>query len=382
MSYGYRSVPVGMNERGEVQGFQLEIVPEQAEVIREIFRRYAAGESLQKIAADLNARGIRGPGRKTTKPSTWSVPALYGTPKAGSGLLNNELYIGSYIWNRREWLKDPDDATRRVPRMRPRSEWKVAERPDLRIIDDATWTAVRQRMDAPRRKGGQRGRGPAPRTLLGGLLRCGVCGGAIMAVHKRYYGCAAHKDRGPAVCSGTFAPRAETEQRLISELRNQALSPEAIARIGARVRQLLADLQRQASSEAGATPARIAAAEAEVARLVDAVAEMGLSSALKQRLKTAEADLQALQGQSAKATAPLLMPDKRRIEIRVREVMTRIETELAADVDRARKILAEKLGKITVEERDDGVYAQMDIGPVLLEAAGADVAGTGCGGRI
>ena len=53
-----------------------------------------------------------------------------------------------------------------------------------------------------------------------------------------------------------------------------------------------------------------------------------------------------------------------------------------ADVDRARKILAEKLGTITVEELDDGVYAQMDIGPVLLEAAGADVAGTGCGGRI
>ena len=284
MSYGYRSVAVGMNERGEVDGFRLEIVPEQAGIIREIFERYAAGESLQRIAADLNARGVRGPGRKTTKPSTWSVAALYGTPKAGSGLLNNELYIGRYIWNRREWLKDPDDATRRVPRMRPRSEWKVAERPDLRIIDDATWAAVRQRMDAPRKKGGQRGRGPAPRTLLGGLLRCGVCGGAMVAVHKRYYGCAAHKDRGPAVCPGTFAPRAETEQRLISELRNQALSPEAIARIGARVRQLLADLQRQASSEAGATPARIAAAEAEVARLVDAVAEMGLSSALKQRL--------------------------------------------------------------------------------------------------
>ena len=381
MSYGYRSVPVGMNERGEVQGFQLELVPEQAEVIREIYRRYAAGESLQRIAADLNARGIRGPGRKTTKPSTWSVAALYGTPKAGSGLLNNELYIGRYIWNRREWLKDPDDATRRVPRMRPRSEWKVAERPDLRVIDDATWAAVRQRMDAPRKKGGQRGRGPAPRTLLGGLLRCGVCGGAMVAVHKRYYGCAAHKDRGPAVCSGTFAPRSETEQRLISELRSQALSPEAIARIGARVRQLLADFQRQASSEAEATPARIATAEAEVARLVDAVAEMGLSEALKRRLKTAEVDLQALRNRPT-TSAPFTLPDRRMIEIRVREVMTRIETELAADVDRARKILAEKLGRITVEEREDGVYAQMDIGPVLLEAAGADVAGTGCGGRI
>lgn len=64
----------------------------------------------------------------------------------------------------------------------------------------------------------------------------------------------------------------------------------------------------------------------------------------------------------------------------MREVMTRIEAGLAADVDRARKILAEKLGHITVEERDDRVYAQMDIGPVLLEAVGADVAKPGFGG--
>jgi site-specific DNA recombinase len=102
MSYGYRSVPVGMNDRGEADGFRLEIVADQAEIVREIYTRYAAGESLQRIAADLNARGIPGPGRKKSKASTWSVSALYGTPLAGSGLLNNELYVGRYIWNRRE----------------------------------------------------------------------------------------------------------------------------------------------------------------------------------------------------------------------------------------------------------------------------------------
>jgi DNA invertase Pin-like site-specific DNA recombinase len=381
MSYGYRSVAVGMNERGEVDGFRLEIVPEQAEVLREIFQRYAAGESLQRIAADLNARGIRGPGRKASKPSTWSVAALYGTPAAGSGVLNNELYIGRYIWNRREWVKDPDDATRRVPRMRPQHEWKVVERPDLRIIDDELWAAVRLRMDRPRKKGGQRGRGRAPRTLLGGLLRCGVCGGAMIAATKRYYGCAAHKDRGPAVCTGTFAPRGETERRLISELRDHVLGPEAVARIGDRVRQLLADLERRATNEIETTPARIAAAEAEVARLVDAVAEMGLSDALKRRLKTAEDELQALKKQRTTSSS-CAVPDRKQIEQRVRKAITRIETELAADIDRARKILTEKLGLITVEERDDGVYAQMDIGPVLLEVAGADVAKTGCGGPI
>lgn len=60
----------------------------------------------------------------------------------------------------------------------------------------------------------------------------------------------------------------------------------------------------------------------------------------------------------------------------------RLETALSTDVECARKILADKLGDIVVEEKDDGVYAQMDIGPVLLEAAGANVAGRGCGGRI
>src|SRR5262249_49506151 len=54
LGYGYRSVPVGSNARGEAEGFRLEIVDEQANIVREIFTRYAAGEGLQSIAADLN----------------------------------------------------------------------------------------------------------------------------------------------------------------------------------------------------------------------------------------------------------------------------------------------------------------------------------------
>ena len=84
---------------------------------------------------------------------------------------------------------------------------------------------------------------------------------------------------------------------------------------------------------------------------------MGLSDALKRRLKTAEDELQALKKQQA-TSAPRALPDRKKIDLRVREVLTRLESELAADIDRARKILAEKLGPITVEERDDGVYAR------------------------
>ena len=76
LSYGYRSVVAGVNGRGEPIGHRLEIDEAQAVVVRGIFARYAAaGESCQRIAADLNARGVRGP-----RGGTWCVSALYGSP--------------------------------------------------------------------------------------------------------------------------------------------------------------------------------------------------------------------------------------------------------------------------------------------------------------
>ena len=382
MSYGYRSVPVGMNDRGEADGFRLEVIPGQATIVREIFARYAAGEGITRITADLNTRHVPGPGRKKSKPSTWSATALYGTPRAGSGLLNNELYIGRYIWNRREWVKDPDNPTRRVPRMRPREEWQIAERPDLRIVDDATWAAVRARLDKPRLQSGQRGRGRAPRTLFGGLLRCGICGGPMIAVHPRYYGCAAHRDRGLSVCHGVFAPRPETDRRLIQGLREQVLAPAAIAKIRSRVKELLQDLQLRGSSEADDRSSRIEAVQAEINRLADAVAQMGLSPALRARLVAAETELAGLKAAAGTGPVAPTTYSAEQIGARIRQVALRLDSALATDVDLARRILADKLGEIRVEERDDGVYAQMDIGPVLLEAVGADVSRSGCGGKI
>jgi hypothetical protein len=380
MSYGYDSVPVGMNSHGEAEGFRLEIVPQQAEVVREIFERYAGGESLQRIAADLNERRVPGPGRKRSKPSTWSVSALYGTPRAGSGLLNNELYIGRYVWNRREWVKDPDNPTRRIPRMRPPEEWKTAERPDLRIVSDELWQAVRTRMASPRRRSGQRGRSAPMRTLFGGLLRCAVCGGAMVAVQSRYYGCAAHKDRGAAVCSGTFAPRRETDALLVSELQKHVLAPDAMTKVEQRVRLLLGALQDQARDAAAARTARVNELN-EIARLVDAIAQMGLSSALRERLTGAEDELAGLNAASRQSPSSGLY-DSNAIRTRIKAMAADLQQALAADVSVARDVLSKKLGDIVVEERDDGVYAEMDIGPVLLRAAGADVSKTGCGGRI
>lgn len=75
------SVPLGFR-RGH-DGYP-EIVPEEAEIVREIFRRVAEGEMLIRIIEDLNRRGIKTKlGREFTRSSF-------------NRMLSNERYIGVY----------------------------------------------------------------------------------------------------------------------------------------------------------------------------------------------------------------------------------------------------------------------------------------------
>ncbi|HEY7944137.1 MAG TPA: recombinase family protein, partial [Casimicrobiaceae bacterium] len=380
MSYGYRSLAVDMNERGEAAGFRLEIVEEQAEIVRWIFDRYGDGWSCQRIAADLNARGVRGPGRKRTKPSTWSTSALYGSPAKGSGILNNTLYRGEYVWNRSRWVKNPDTG-QRERQIRPEPEWQRVAREDLRIVSDTAWNRVRLRFTTPRHAGGRRGRGGVATTLFGGLLRCGKCGGAIIAASTSRYACAAHKDRGSSVCSGVAAPRKETDRRLVAVLRDEILSPSAIASIRARVQKLVADATQGAKVTASARRSRLVDLDGEIRRLTDAVAQLGLSEAIRERLTSAEAERDRLRD-DVETVPTMPQPSPERISAKLRDVAMRLDDALKSDIPRARQIMADMLGPTIIEEAEDGIYAQMQIGPALRIAVGADVAGSGCGGRI
>jgi len=220
LSYGYRSVVAGVNARGEPIGHRLEIDDAQAAIVREIFARYGEGESCQRIAANLNARGVRGP-----RGGTWCVSALYGSPAKRAGVLNNELYVGRYVWNRSKWIKNLDTG-KRERFIRPESEWQSVARPELCILDDELWHAVRERMASPRRAGGRRGRGGVPMTLLGGVMRCGYCGGSVVKINARTYGCAAHKDRGPAVCGGVEASFRDVDHVVVGYVRGVLAAPK------------------------------------------------------------------------------------------------------------------------------------------------------------
>ena len=65
----------------------------------------------------------------------WSPSTIYGSVKRGTGILNNELYLGRLVWNRLRYVKNPDTG-KRVSRMNPPPEWMTREVPTLRIVSD------------------------------------------------------------------------------------------------------------------------------------------------------------------------------------------------------------------------------------------------------
>lgn len=367
LAYGYRTVVAGVDGKGEAIGHRLEPDAEQAGHVRWIFERYADGWSTQRLAADLNRRRVKGP-----RGGTWCLSALYGSPSKGTGILNNELYIGRYIWNRSRWVKDPDTG-RRTRLERPREEWMVEQREDLRIISEDLWRRARTRMDR-RPSPGTR----APRSLFGGLIRCGNCGGAMIIVNQTSYGCAARKDRGETVCHGLYADRRQTDSRLLSVLRNEFLTPEAITVL----REELAEVQAVARSANSSVQSRqrLTTVELEIVNLTDAIASCGMSGALRTRLVACENERRDLMRALAD-TRKLPAPDA--LVARYKRLVADFKGALESDVPRARQILVEAGLRITLRPEGEQLWADVASSTGrLLMAAGADIASYGSGEPI
>ncbi|WP_262975150.1 recombinase family protein [Roseovarius litoreus] len=292
-SYGY-DVVRRLGEDGEMVTGERTINDYEAQIIRKIFREFSEGHSPKAIARKLNEDQVPGP-----RGRMWRDTAIRGHRTRGTGILNNELYIGRMVWNRLRYIKDPSTG-KRVSRQNPESEWVITEVPELRIVDDELWAAVKKRQgeieSSPRVQGIRESRFWERRRkmhLLTGLLHCGCCGGGFAAVGRDYVACSAARKLQTCEQTKSFK-RSVLEAAVLDLLRDRLMQPDAVAEFVAAFSR---EVNRQRNSE-NAERAKAEKDRAALAKkldgLYDAVANGLRTRGLLERLEKMESELREL----------------------------------------------------------------------------------------
>lgn len=291
-SYGYDVVHKTGSDGERIRGDR-RINEFQAAIVRRIFNEYTAGKSPRAIAQKLNREKVAGPSGKAWGPST-----IHGNRQRGTGILNNELYIGRLVWNRLRYVKDPDTG-KRISKLNPEDEWIAQDVPELRIVDQPVWDAVKARqgeMKASTQAKAKNGYWDRrrPRYLLSGLMTCGVCGGGVVHINAERVGCFNARDKG--TCSNLVTLRRdELETLVLDGLEKHLMEPALVETFCEHYTRHINRLVAEHNAGLNADRDELERVNREVARLVKAIID-GVPAAqvkdkmleLEERQKTLE----------------------------------------------------------------------------------------------
>lgn len=275
--YGYR-----VKEKGV-----LEPEPAEVAIVERIFTEYDAGRSPRAIAARLNADGIAGP-----RGGQWTAATINGDRRAQDGILHQELYVGTRVFNRRRFRKHPETG-RRSSVLNPTPEWIRETVPELAILDEQLWRRVQTRKAALSETPGPRAR--RPKRLLSGLLQCGVCNGGMILCGNRY-ACSSHRERGTCTNTRTIAA-ATVEARVLEGVKLHLLEPQAVERAVRSFQQSARNEQRTVGTQRSRLTSELAETERRIGRLVSQMEEGAPYSAIRTRMEELTARKAALEAE-------------------------------------------------------------------------------------
>jgi site-specific DNA recombinase len=297
------------------------------------------------------------------------------------------MYIGRIVWNRQRFIKDPDTG-KRVSRLNPRADWVVQEVPELRIVEQDVWDAVkaRQRLVKQNAETGQENgiwERRRARYLLSGLTRCGVCGGGFSMISASHVGCSTARNKG--TCSNRLAiKRVELEERVLGALKNKLMDPTLF-------RVFCDEFMREMNRLRIEGRASVEAARSEIERIdreLDTLLNLILKGGAAERINTKMVQLEARKGQLVRTLAemdeppPLLHPEMATF---YREQVTALHVTLGGSDDRDRAEAAERLqslvskivlmpedGKLAIDVHGDlaGILAIAHASTPLMAAEG------------
>ncbi|MGJ6122707.1 recombinase family protein [Mycolicibacterium sp. Y3] len=204
-----------------------EVVPDEAEVIRRVFKMFDAGESLRSIARTLTTEGLTARNGRPWNPSTIS------------GILTNPRYAGRAVYEGKE--------------TGVRGGWEP-------LVTDELFDVVQARLSDPRRKTNRVG--TDRRHLGSGLFLCDDCSQPVVSFSGGRYRCKAacvNRAHGPMDNArvrqiianpedGEDAPLArgvdEFVTAVIAERLSRADAAELLAAPAADIAPVLADIER------------------------------------------------------------------------------------------------------------------------------------------
>lgn len=224
----------------------------------------------------------------------WTPLTIAGSAKRTLGILHNPLYVGRLLWNRSQKVRDPDTG-KRTMRPRPESEWMETQAPDLRIVPQELWDVVQAIREGKRslKAFGRR----TPKYLLSGLMKCAECGSHYTIQTADRYGCAAHADRGPSICSnGKLVRRDKVEEAIIRLVSEELFSPETLAYLTDRVNRALARRTMPPEALRKQKQAELDQARMELTNIGKALFQGIVTPTTKRMLLEAEEKVAALAG--------------------------------------------------------------------------------------
>lgn len=370
VAYGYRTRKLA-GPGGKEVGSEILIAEPEADVVRHIFRMYLDGKSLAGIAAALNAERIEPPRvHPTRRRRGWKDSTI-------RAILHNESYVGTWTHGKRKWRKVPGTNKRRPTKG---TTPHVFDRPHLRIVDADTWRAVQARLAAVAAHytrsadGGPKGRSVPGRSttyLFSSLLHCAVCGGKMVisgGSSTAYYRCQEYSKR--RLCTNGVSVREDVlRTSLLDELRHRLTSSEGLAYARTRVAERLGSLSRERGGESRERRRVLEKLEANIAKLVEFVAQGLGTKAVSDRLKALEREAddqrKALAAVERAAASPIKLPSPDEML----EMVLDLERRLTADPTRGREELRRLFrdGRIDLVPQPDGYYvARSEILPLVL----------------
>lgn len=313
--YGYRN-PRG-DEPGATRGV-LQIVEEQAAVVRRIFESFAKGTSANRIATDLNKLGIPSP-----RGIKWGQATV-------RNMLLNPIYIGvqaSYVWKKEAGV---------------RTSRRDLNRPDSIVVPDAhppiisreVWDAARARPKQPQTR--------TPRMLAGLLHVNGVRFGGFSDHGKRQY-------RATSRRAGTGWLRCdETDDRVWDAFAALATGPEFVAGLLERAQN--PHEQRMVEMEIEHLEDQLGRHERRLGRLVDMRADGEISrEEFAKRRETETATIERLGAELAEQRAKVVVLDGTHAARIVRAVQSLIAGRTRLTTDQKRRVLTSIVRRVDVE---------------------------------